>query len=460
MGSLNFPVQASPVWGDQSGRSEDVLSLNTGKAFLIVTKFKHSTRGEMMLGFWPLTSFDQYPDFALYTLDDRMRVRHGLHTIGITEAADDVSNDYASATEYPIAVGWFGEGYGAFMKRNGFWRLEWTGYQDEGEAYGGFSNYDSAGSLEDRFVIKERSEAIFAPDIEVTSPVIGTGSISGSETPHPAYEYVIEFDLDNLPSSGRIGLTMQHGAEAGVAHEYFYYRIDSNGLISVGQSVGGVETDLLARDTIEEGVKVRIVHDAYNLIIYADEEVVSYFCNPAYSDGFADDAPFTDWEVGDLGVGGAISNLKIFKRNLRAPTGSPGSDVVVNGAFAADTDWTKGTGWTITGGKAVKAAGAASYLEAAVDPLTEHKLYKVSVTLSDYVAGTVNVLLGDPEYKYRGTLVGNANGTFVGYQTCLGAAGLQAYADADFDGKIDDLVVQEVLFANSELGNILDSLLG
>jgi hypothetical protein len=43
----------------------------------------------------------------------------------------------------------------------------------------------------------------------------------------------------------------------------------------------------------------------------------------------------------------------------------PGADQAVNGAFAADTDWTKGTGWSIGSGVATKTAGTPAALEQA-----------------------------------------------------------------------------------------------
>jgi len=39
-----------------------------------------------------------------------------------------------------------------------------------------------------------------------------------------------------------------------------------------------------------------------------------------------------------------------------------GSDLVTNGTFAADSDWTKGANWTIGSGVATKTGGAANNL--------------------------------------------------------------------------------------------------
>lgn len=68
--------------------------------------------------------------------------------------------------------------------------------------------------------------------------------------------------------------------------------------------------------------------------------------------GLADGALPSPWVGAAFAVSsGAIKN-----------TPTEGGDIINNGAFAADTDWTKGTGWTIGSGVATKAAGTASQL--------------------------------------------------------------------------------------------------
>jgi len=52
--------------------------------------------------------------------------------------------------------------------------------------------------------------------------------------------------------------------------------------------------------------------------------------------------------------------------NKALSTPTLGAELFVNGTFAADTNWTKGAGWTISGGVANKAAGAAGSLNQTV----------------------------------------------------------------------------------------------
>ncbi len=54
-----------------------------------------------------------------------------------------------------------------------------------------------------------------------------------------------------------------------------------------------------------------------------------------------------------------ISYLEYKFETIQLPEGL---EKITNGAFAADSDWTKGIGWTISGGYALKAAGAVNTL--------------------------------------------------------------------------------------------------
>lgn len=99
--------------------------------------------------------------------------------------------------------------------------------------------------------------------------------------------------------------------------------------------------------------------------------------------------------------------------DLIEDSGEPldGDELLTNGTFAADANWTKGTDWTITGGKGVKAAGAgSSNLEQAVY-VTPGASYRATFTVSGYVAGSVT-----PRLTGGSTVAGTArtaNGTYT-----------------------------------------------
>ena len=68
-----------------------------------------------------------------------------------------------------------------------------------------------------------------------------------------------------------------------------------------------------------------------------------------------------------------------------------GPNLVVNGTFNTDTGWTKGEGWTISGGKAVRSPSSFGSVLSQPISVTAGKSYVVTYTLADRVAGGPNV---------------------------------------------------------------------
>ena len=99
----------------------------------------------------------------------------------------------------------------------------------------------------------------------------------------------------------------------------------------------------------------------------------------------------------------ALSNLKGYW-HLSEGAGSfaynsavaLGSELVTNGSFASDSDWTRGTGWTIdtVNGKAKVDNGTTTELTQSSFPVTNGKTYFVSFQISDYVSGSFQPQFG------------------------------------------------------------------
>ena len=128
-----------------------------------------------------------------------------------------------------------------------------------------------------------------------------------------------------------------------------------------------------------------------------------------------------------------------------AAVGTPGlgADVVVNGGFGADTDWTKGAGWSIAGGVGVHAAGTASHINQ--DKLTAGIWYKYMFDVIGITAGT--------GFKPRlGTdVVGPTRSVPVSDATVFWAANtapVGVYAPADTAGTIDNVRAYPVTMAD------------
>lgn len=113
--------------------------------------------------------------------------------------------------------------------------------------------------------------------------------------------------------------------------------------------------------------------------------------------------------------------------------------LVTNGTFDADTDWTKGTGWTISGGTASKATGSSSYLFQ-TSSLPLGKTYAFQFTVSGRTAGNVGPRLENA----TGTLA-NSDGTYTRIITTNSAnPRIIISADSTFDGSVDNVSVFEV----------------
>lgn len=127
------------------------------------------------------------------------------------------------------------------------------------------------------------------------------------------------------------------------------------------------------------------------------------------------------------------SNADIWANYVH--TGEP-SDLVSNGSFAVDADWTKGTGWTIAAGVASSDGTQAADADLSQNPplgIIENQLYYVTFTVSGYSAGNVCAVIGGTEGTDRA-----ADGTFSEYILAGSGAAIALRADSNFVGSIDN----------------------
>jgi len=125
-----------------------------------------------------------------------------------------------------------------------------------------------------------------------------------------------------------------------------------------------------------------------------------------------------------------------------------GSDVIINGGFDADSNWTKGTGWSISDGTAsISESGAVTLAQSPGSALVSGKTYKVVYTISGYSgSGIVKV-----QFTGGSTLSGQnraANGTHTEYLTATAnhtTIRLKALSNnGGFTGNIDNFSVKQV----------------
>jgi hypothetical protein len=119
-----------------------------------------------------------------------------------------------------------------------------------------------------------------------------------------------------------------------------------------------------------------------------------------------------------------------------------GTDLAANGTFTTDTSWTKGTGWTITGGKAVYAGGGGE-LSQTISTLKASTYYKIIFTVSEYSnSETLLVSITGDVVKSL-----NANGTYTVYwftDSTLSNKVIKFSPHTSTTLKIDDVQVLEM----------------
>ena len=153
----------------------------------------------------------------------------------------------------------------------------------------------------------------------------------------------------------------------------------------------------------------------------------------------------TSWAVAELPVGdGPYENINIEETELK-PSGTTGTitmsveegELVTNGGFVTDTDWTKGTGWVIENNEANTGSGTAtSDLEQPVT-LVEGSTYTVTYQIIVFREGSITADLG-------GTLGVARTSGFSGplsEDIVAGSANTFKLTAAAFGGRIDNVSI-------------------
>ena len=136
---------------------------------------------------------------------------------------------------------------------------------------------------------------------------------------------------------------------------------------------------------------------------------------------------------------------------------SYGTELVTNGGFDTDSDWTKGTGWTISGGAAVS-NNASGYGDVRQNlSLTANKIYRLEFSVTSYTSGVVKPYLGNSgnslaEPYGRGNLTAgltaDSAGDFYAFFVYDASQISQILfrSNNGFIGSIDNVSIKEVTF--------------
>ena len=115
-------------------------------------------------------------------------------------------------------------------------------------------------------------------------------------------------------------------------------------------------------------------------------------------------------------------------------------ELVTNGGFDVDSGWTKGTGWTISGGTAScdgSQSSQSNFFQSSVVPINTTYEVKFTATIS---AGEVTLAIGGSNAQTTTTSSGTY--TFIS-QATSGDAHLYFSANSTFVGSIDNVSVTE-----------------
>lgn len=145
-------------------------------------------------------------------------------------------------------------------------------------------------------------------------------------------------------------------------------------------------------------------------------------------------AAFTDQQMTDFHAEsvqeGYIGGLP--KRHFRGP------ELMTHPDFERDAVWTKGTGWTIAGGKASCDGTQVADSDITQTEGTVGKTYTVKYSISGYSAGNITGLAGTAEGTDRA-----ANGVFYDVIVAAGNTNLGLRADSSFVGDVDFVEITE-----------------
>ena len=141
----------------------------------------------------------------------------------------------------------------------------------------------------------------------------------------------------------------------------------------------------------------------------------------------------------------AAETLTVLAANMPWPTPNViGDELVTNGTFDSDSDWAKGTGWTISGGTANAVGGTsdAQYLEQNIG-LVAGKVYQYEFTTSGSLGGTnyFSFRFGGFSDDFNATQAD----TYSGFIVASGSGNLRIRSEASTSNiTIDNISVREI----------------
>ena len=126
------------------------------------------------------------------------------------------------------------------------------------------------------------------------------------------------------------------------------------------------------------------------------------------------------------------------------PVQSFGSELITNGTFDTDSDWNKGSGWTIENGVASSdGVSSNSNLNTTFAFYSGSLQVKMNISVTNYVSGTLRIYLSSTVSAEI-----TANGEYTFNTTADRTDGKLFLKSVNFIGSIDNVSVKEVIDAD------------
>lgn len=257
--------------------------------------------------------------------------------------------------------------------------------------------------------------------------VIGTSN-SGT----PSHDFIFKTHIPSQDEAFTAGIT---------AGSYNYYMNSNTGSTPLLRDINMSDSSYDSGDDV-----VYRGGDAGFDVIKAGQAVSSTVSNPAIA--YISSDYNTGWMHGDI-KGAFLSDTDTT--NLVATD----LDIVTNGNFAADSDWTKGTGWTISGGTATHTGSGGDFNQQIAVVLGKRYLMTVTVDLTGDTS-ILNTTLGfrtlanDGYYVFKSSWTANAVNSVGLYWTSTVTGNILVRCFSSDDVSLDNWVVQDVTDGNSD----------
>jgi len=235
-------------------------------------------------------------------------------------------------------------------------------------------------------------------------------------------DLVTDGDMSN-PASWNVGAGWAIAAGVASHTPGNTFSLSQDGFLTIGKNYSltytiSNRTAGTIRPIIGENGTEQNTNDTFTEVIKAGEEDLVFIPSDLF-DGDIDDVSIKEVE------------------GIPPTTETYGPDIVTNGGFAADSDWTKGANWAIADGVATHTAGS-------IEPISQDDIieaedvgedYRITFTITNRTAGTITPKIGN---------LGTARSTDNTYSETITSDGvdLEFIPTTDFDGNIDDVSME------------------